>query len=110
VTDYYRQYRADPEGFRLEIELPDEPGYSTEVVEQLLAGQRIDYSKLRTWNDMKLCQLGWVFDVNFPATLKRIKQRGFLEMIFEFLPSTEDINRIREKIFEFVDSAIAGGG
>jgi putative nucleotidyltransferase with HDIG domain len=110
VTDYYKQYRDDPEGFRLEIELPDEPGYSMEVVKQLLAGQRIDYSKLRTWNDMKLCQLSWVYDVNFPATLKWIKQRGFLEMIFEFLPATEDIKRVREKIFEFVDSAIARGG
>ena len=110
VTDYYKQYRDDPEGFKLEVELPDEPGYSMEVVEQLLAGRRIDYSKLRTWNDMKLCQLGWVYDVNFPATLKRIKQRGFLEMIFEFLPATEDIKRVREKIFEFVDSAIARGG
>jgi putative nucleotidyltransferase with HDIG domain len=110
VTDYYKQYRDDPEGFRLEIELPDEPGYSMEVVEQLLAEQRIDYSKLRTWNDMKLCQLGWVYDVNFPATLKRIRQRGFLEMIFEFLPATEDIKRVKEKIFEFIDSVIARGG
>ena len=110
VTDYYRQYRDDPEGFKLEVELPDEPGYSVEVVQQLLAGQRIDYSNLRTWNDIKLCELGWVYDVNFPATLKRIRQRGFLEMIFEFLPATEDIRMVREKIFEFVDSAIAGGG
>ncbi|UCF43591.1 MAG: HD domain-containing protein [Planctomycetota bacterium] len=110
VTDYYQQYRDDPEGFKLEIELPDEPGYSMDVVEQLLAGQRIDYSKLRTWNDMKLCQLGWIYDVNFSTTLKRIKQRGFLEMIFEFLPATEDIKRVREKIFEFVESAIARGG
>ncbi len=109
VTDYYKQYRDAPEGFKLEVELPDEPEYSTDVVEQLLAGERIDYTKLRTWNDMKLCQLGWVYDVNFPATLKRIRQRGFLEMIFEFLPATEDIRMVRDKIFQFVDSAIARG-
>jgi hypothetical protein len=102
VTDYYKQYRDDPEGFKLEIELPDEPGYSMAVVERLLAEKRIDYSALRTWNDMKLCQLGWVYDVNFPQTLRRIMERGFLENIFDFLPDNEDIRKVRKKIFDYV--------
>jgi hypothetical protein len=110
VTEYYRQYRDNPEEFMLELELPDEPTYSADVVEGILCGQRIDYGKLRTLNDMKLCQLGWVYDVNFTATLKRIKQRRFLEKIFDFLPKTEDIGKVREKIFEYVDSRIEQDG
>jgi len=106
VTKYYRQYRDNPGEFMLELDFPDEPGYSAEVVEGILCGQRIDYSKLRTINDMKLCQLGWVYDVNFTATLKRIKQRRFLEKIFDFLPETEDVGKVREKIFKYVDSRI----
>ena len=109
VTEYYRQYRDNPEEFMLELDFPDEPGYSAEVVEEILCGRRIDYGKLRTLNDVKLCQLGWVFDVNFTATLKRIKQRGLLEKIFDFLPETGDINRVRGKIFEYVDSKIKQG-
>ena len=110
VTDYYRQYRDDPDGFKLELELPDEPGYSAELVEDILHGRRIDYSVLRTWNDMKLCQLSWVYDVNFAATLKRIRRRGFLEMVFEFLPQAEDIDKVRENIFKYIDSRLAGSG
>ena len=110
VTDYYKQYRDDPEGFKLEVELPDEPGYSAEVVEGILSEQRIDYSQLRTWNDMKLCQVGWVYDINFAPTLKRIRQRRFLEKMFDFLPVTEDIKKVRQKIFEYVDSRIAQEG
>jgi putative nucleotidyltransferase with HDIG domain len=106
VTEYYKEYRDNPEEFMLELEFPDEPGYSAEVVEGILRGRRIDYSKLRTWNDMKLCQLGWMYDVNFAATLKRIKKRGFLETIFEFLPDTRDMKKVREKIFGYVDSRI----
>ncbi|MHC4425512.1 MAG: HD domain-containing protein [Planctomycetota bacterium] len=106
VTDYYRQYRQDPDGFKLEIELPDEPRYSSHVVDRILDGQLIDYNILRTWHDMKLCQLGWVYDVNFAPTLNRIRQRGFLEMILDFLPQTEDIRKVREKIFGYVDSRI----
>jgi len=106
VTDYYRQYREDPNGFKLEVEFPDEPGCSAQVVEKILSGRLIDYKALRTWNDAKLCQLGWVYDVNFAPTLERIRQRRFLEMIFEFLPETTDIEKVKEKIFAYVDSRI----
>ena len=106
VTEYYRQYRDNPEEFMLELEFPDEPGYSAEVVGGILCGRRIDNSELRTLNDIKLCQLGWVYDVNFAATLKRIRQRRFLEHIIDFLPGTEDIEKVKAKIFEYVDSRI----
>jgi hypothetical protein len=106
VTDYYRQYKENPDGFKLEVELPDEPGYSAQVVEKILSERLIDYRDLRTWNDMKLCQLGWVYDINFAPTLERIKQRGFLEKIFEFLPQKADVEKVREKILGYVDSRI----
>lgn len=109
VLDYYKVLRDEPEKFKLELDFPDEAGYSAEVIEKLMRGERIDYSKLRTLNDAKLCQLGWVYDVNFAATLRRIKQRGFLEEVFEFLPATEEIARVREKIFEYLDSRIRSG-
>ncbi len=109
VTEYYRQYRDNPESFMVELEFPDSSGYSAEVVEGILRGRRIDYSELRTLNDMKLCQLGWVYDVNFTATLKRIRQRKLLEKMLDFLPETDDIEKVRRKIFEYVDCKIAGG-
>jgi hypothetical protein len=56
---------------------------------------------------MKLLQLGWIYDVNFPPTLKRIKQRKFLEMLLSFLPQTEDIQKVKEKILGYVDSRCA---
>jgi len=110
VTQYYRQYRDNPQAFKLEVELPDEPGYSKKVVEKVLTGQKIDYTELRTLNDMKLCQLGWVYDVNFTATLKRIKQRKFLQMLIDFLPKTSDIKQVEKKVFTYIDSRIENEG
>ena len=110
VTEYYKQYREKPEEFKLELELPDEPAYSAEVVEEILCGRRIDYSRLQTLNDMKLCQLAWVYDVNFIATLKRIRHLRLLEKLFDFLPATEDIDRVRKKKFQYVDSRIKRDG
>jgi hypothetical protein len=56
---------------------------------------------------MKLCLLGWVYDVNFIPTLERIKQRRLLEMMIDFLPKTKDIETVKKKIFEYVDFRIA---
>ena len=106
VTDYYRQYADNLEDFKLELELPEVPEFSTEVLDALLAGRQIDYNDLRTMTDMRLCQLGWVYDVNFVPTLKRIKQRRLLEILIDFLPETEDIKRAKEKILEYVDFRI----
>ncbi|MFA5251537.1 MAG: HD domain-containing protein [Phycisphaerae bacterium] len=109
VIEYSKQYRDNPEKFTLELEFPDKQGYSAEVIEAILCGRRIEYKKLQTLNDMMLCQLGWVYDVNFPATLKRIKHRRFMEKMFDFLPETEDIDKVKEKIFKYVDSRIEQG-
>jgi len=106
VVEGCKQYRENPDEFNLEVEFEDVPQYSKRIVEDILRGQLVDYSRLRTLNDMKLLQLGWVYDVNFTATLKRIRQRRFLEHIIDFLPRTEDIERVKAKIFEYVDSRI----
>lgn len=109
VTEGYKQYRENPDEFNLEVEFEDVPQYSKELLEDVLHGRLVDYSRLRTLNDMKLLQLGWVYDVNFTATLKRIRQRRFLEQIIDFLPRTADIDKLKAKIFEYVDSRIKQG-
>jgi hypothetical protein len=89
--------------------VPDEPSFTPGVLEAILTGGRIDYKALRTLNDMKLCVLGWVYDVNFTATFSRLKRRRHLETILEFLPDTPDIRKAREKIFAYVEDRIKAG-
>jgi len=106
IISYYRQYRKNPRKFNLELEFPDRPAYSADMVDDILHGRRTNYSKLQTFNDMKLLQLGWVYDVNFVPTLKRIKKRRFMETFISFLPQTADIKKVRKKIFEYIEQKI----
>jgi hypothetical protein len=108
VISYYSKYHKDPDNFKLEIELPDSPGYTGEIVEQVAKGQRVDYRKLNNWNDMKILQLGWVYDINFTPALVRVKQKEYLQKILKFLPEDEDILRLRGIIFEYMDKRIEG--
>lgn len=103
---YYSDYEADPQGYRLELEFPNDPTCSPKVVQAILTEKLIDYADLRTWNDAKLLQLGWVYNVCFPATLKRIKQQGYLQKLIGFLTQTDDTEKVAKKILDYVDSRI----
>jgi len=107
VTEYYAQYAERPDEFKLEVELPDSDEYSSKVVDDVIAGRRTDYRDLRTLNDMKILQLGWVYDINFVAALSRIRQQGYLEKLAGFLPKTSQIERAKKAVLAYVDSRIA---
>jgi hypothetical protein len=102
----YRASRDSPAKFSFEVELPDEPGYSPPVIEAVLAGRLVDYRDLRTLNDMKLCQLGWVYDMNFAAGLRRLQQRGYIEELLTFLPQTPEIAAVGQKIRAYIDARL----
>ena len=104
--EYHKVYTDDPDKFMLEIEFIDEPHCSPDVVDAILNGRLISYDKLRTLNDMKLMLLGWVYDVNFAATLRCIRQRKLLETLLGLLPETDQVRRVGEKILAYVDSRL----
>jgi hypothetical protein len=95
-----------PEAFIPGIELADTTDCSPHVVEAVLQERVIDYTELRTRADMKLCQLGWVYDLNFAASLRRIDQCGFLEQLCSFLPENEATRRVCTKIRDYVGSKL----
>jgi hypothetical protein len=106
VIDYYGRYERDPKTFILEMEYPNLPHYSPKVIQAVLNGEKLDYKYLKTWNDAKLLQLGWVYDINFTASLKRIRERKLLEQIASFLPDSEDIKKVRDKVLRYIEERI----
>lgn len=65
---------------------PDLPGCSQHVLDAVGAGEMIRLSSLNSLNDFKLLQLSWVYDINFPSTLRLIRERGLLELLSATLP------------------------
>jgi len=106
VTRGYKEFKDNPSGFSLALGLPDKPYCTQKVVQQVLNGASIDYSELQTLNDLKLIQLGWVHDINFTPSLKRIKQRKFLEMLTDLLPDTPQIQQVKQNIFAYIEERI----
>ena len=96
VTDYYQNAHHE-RNQTIELNLPDEPEISDSVCQSLMKGNIVQMTDLRTLNDFKLLQLGWVYDVNFRRTFQIVQEKEYLERILEALPE----NSIRiKKVYE----------
>ncbi len=102
VTDYYHRGNGKRNG-AIELDLPDTPGISDEVYRDLLNKKIVNLHHMKNLNDFKLLQVGWVFDLNFAATFRAVRSRGYLEKIREVLPESEKINSIFAVIHSHLD-------
>lgn len=104
LLDRHRQYEADPEGVPIEPGLSMASDYSPQVLDAVVNRQTVAYDDMRTISDMRLLQIGWVYDMNFPASLARLRQRGFLEDLFAYLTQTQEVLDLRDTIREYLDA------
>ena len=91
VTDYYHR-KEKSRNASVELDLPDTPGFSREVYLCLMQKRIVNIKDVKNLNDFKLLQIGWVFDLNFDATLRRVKERRYLELIRNVLPESREID------------------
>ena len=106
LAENYRILAETPEKFMWELEFPDTPECSPEIVDALLNRRLINYHKIKTINDAKLLQLGWVYDIYFDWSLKQIHDRGYLQAIIDLLPKTEQLKQITSHILDYVQTRI----
>jgi len=103
VTDYY-QNSPQHSNQSLELELPDSSFISDEVCNDLMSGKIVDSKHVRNLNDFKLLQMAWIYDINFPATYKLIKERKYLEKIRDVLPDSEKVDLVFTKVKSYLES------
>jgi len=85
VTDYY-QNAGHKRNHTLELDLPDGPRISDSVYKALMNGKLVQMADVKTLNDFKLLQIGWIYDINFPRAFQIVRENEYLEMIRDALP------------------------
>jgi putative nucleotidyltransferase with HDIG domain len=106
VTDYYRAPSAERSA-AIELDLPDTPDVSDEILHCLRTGRLADHQKLKSLNDFKLLQLGWVYDFNFQPSLRIIRERGYLKLLREVLPQCGAIDDAYSVVIGVLEKRIA---
>ncbi|MFO7769334.1 MAG: HD domain-containing protein, partial [bacterium] len=105
VTEHYHRGEADGNE-AIELGLPDTPDFSEEVYEDLLQQRIVDIAHVKNFNDFKLLQVGWVYDINFTPTFHRIKERHYLEKIREVLPRSAATETVFSHIGSYLDERV----
>jgi putative nucleotidyltransferase with HDIG domain len=98
-----KEKRADAVG----LGLPDEPGYSTVVLASLARREMAKKSDLTTLNDFKLLQLAWLYDLNFPSSIRMALERRYIDRLAGLLPDTDEIRHAVAVVRAAVDERLA---
>jgi hypothetical protein len=107
---YYDQLRNDPESFKANLDLPVTTDFTPSILNALIDRRPIDYSMLKTSTDVTLLHLAWVYDINFVASLRRIKDRGHLAELVSHLPDDNPLVKAAVKaVFDYIDERVAFG-
>ncbi len=73
VTNYYAE-RDRQRNVAIELDLPDTPVCSQNVIDLLNSRRFIRMRDLKTLDDFKLMQIGWAFDLNFAPSFRELKR------------------------------------
>ena len=89
---------ADQQDSSIEGDLPETPGCSSAILSDLARHKISSLSSVQNRNDFKLLLLGWVFDINFPSTCRKILQRKYIESICTFLAQVPETQHIEAEL------------
>jgi putative nucleotidyltransferase with HDIG domain len=106
VTRYFLPAR-DRTKRSFEAGLPDTPGVSEQVQDDLTQERVVDVEHVRNLNDQILFRLGWIYDINFHPTLRRIREKRYVEMIRCSLPNSPEIDEIFHAVRSFMGKKLS---
>ena len=87
-------YQSEDGHEAIGLDLPDLPEISANVAKMVCDGELVHMHELKTLNDFKLLQMGWVYDLNFPWSHQAAYDRGYLQTIVETLPESFLVDQV----------------
>jgi hypothetical protein len=90
----------------VELDLPDTPDVSEEVLTSVTDGKMISMNQLKSLNDFKLLQMAWIYDINCLPALQMIYERDYLKKIRDTLPVSEKIDQIYVKLMSYLEGKL----
>ena len=86
----------------IELELPNTDDFSEDICQQLINGINVDFVLMKSLNDFKLRQLGWVFDIIFNYSLLKILNCGYIDGIASTLPNKPSIHKVIHHVHHYI--------
>jgi len=105
VSEYYNN--NENRNKAIELNLPDIEKISDGVLGDILSESLVKSVHLKTLNDFKALQMGWVFDLNYKHTYEVLKNRKYLEKIRDAITVSDIAQTIYKVTSEYLEKKIA---
>ncbi|MBL6972368.1 MAG: HD domain-containing protein [Desulfobacterales bacterium] len=92
------------------LDLPDESEYSNEFIEALHSQNMASTKDMKTLNDFKLLQIGWVYDLNFAPSMQVVQHHNIIERIEALLPQSKEITEAVSRAKDYVKMRLEDPG
>lgn len=100
VTEHYRA--GNDESIASMLHLSDSREISPLIYEDVRAGTMAKMEHLRSCSDLKLLQMGWVYDINFSESFNIIEERGYIDTLYDSLPDRNEVHEIYRAVKSYV--------
>lgn len=90
----------------VDLGLPDTCRCSENVLKSIERHEIVDIREVTTVNDLKLLQMGWVFDLNYIPSLQAVQTRRYVERIAATLPDTPLIRYAKDHVMTYMRTIV----
>lgn len=108
VSEYYNN--SQNRNKAIELNLPDIEKISDGVLSDILSETLVKSAHLKTLNDFKALQMGWVFDLNYKHTYEVLKKRKYLEKIRDSISVSDKAQTLYKVTKEYLEKKISNLG
>ncbi|MBF0302166.1 MAG: HD domain-containing protein [Desulfamplus sp.] len=89
----------------ISLGLKDHRGCSSEALKSILNHTYVKINLIRELNDLKLMQISWAFDLNFPQSLRLVKERNYIEQLASTLSvanGCDELTNAIECVYDYI--------
>jgi hypothetical protein len=91
-----------PQGGFLTGGVPAGVSWSPAIMADLRRQIPPEQSSVRNQNDLFLLRLGWIFDLNFAQSCRRVLERHYIERLCRQLPASRDIQDLQQRLLSYL--------
>lgn len=89
--------------------LQDHGSCSAEALEAILNHTYVNIHSIRELNDLKLMQISWVFDLNFPQSVKLVDERGYIDLLTGTLSLSKEhkgLSSALDSVYSYIEKMV----
>jgi len=102
VLEHFEKRKKEPNQ-AMDFGMIDEPRPSPDAISDVMQGMMVRIPGMRTFEDMRLMYLSWIFDINFPFTIASIKDSSYLERLMDSLSDDKESLQAKDFLLKYLE-------